>query len=63
MQVMKQILQNCYDHFETIKIRQNTPTLEYLKKIEKYRFVLKQVNHEQFLELQKKENLFVLAEG
>lgn len=49
---MKEILQNCYGHFETIKIEENISILEYLKELEKYRFILKQVNHEQFLELQ-----------
>lgn len=49
---MKQILENCYGSFETINIRQNTPTLEYLKEREKYRFVLKKATHEQFIELQ-----------
>lgn len=48
---MKEILENCYGYFKMIEIEENIPILDYLK--EKYRFRLKQVNHEQFLELQK----------
>lgn len=49
---MKQILENCYVYFKTIDIEDNKPILEYLKEREKYRFILKQVTHEQFIELQ-----------
>lgn len=49
---MKEILENCYGYFKMIEIEENIPILDYLKEKEKFRFILKQVNHEQFLKLQ-----------
>lgn len=48
---MKQILKDNLTSYETINIRQNTPILEYLRK-ENYPYILQNVSHERFLELQ-----------
>lgn len=48
---MKQVLGPLIEDYKTILIRQNTPTLEYLKK-HNTQFRLQQVNHEQFCMLQ-----------
>lgn len=45
MKILKQILKNCYGYFEPVNIRKNTSTLEYLKRNEQYRFMLKQIYH------------------
>ncbi len=49
---MKQILQNCYGSFKTINICESVPVLEYLKEQELHKFTIKQVNHNEFLDLQ-----------
>lgn len=48
---MKQVIKNNIIEYETINIRQNTPTLEYLKE-RNHTFRLQHVNHEKFIEFQ-----------